>query len=94
MDADIRAIYEHLHSRYPIILSSSLCRGFKSKIDFPVLHGRSTLGEFELFYDDVSFAFYAMHDHGEVFAHWHMQTPIDAENAVADFMQGKLWITK
>lgn len=91
MDADIQAIYERLRNRYPLALSSSLSLGFKSKMDFPVLHGQSSLGRFELFYDDVpSFAFYAMGDNRTVFAHFHLQTPSKAEETVIDFMEGKL----
>lgn len=92
MDADIREIYEHLRSRYPIVLSSSLMLGFKSTFDFPVLHGKSSLGTFELFYDDVSFAFYAMRDNREVFAHFHLQTLANAEETVINFMEGTLAI--
>lgn len=93
MDADIQAIYERLRDRYPIVLSSSLSLGFNGKVDFPVLYGQSVLGRFELFYDDVpSFAFYAMDDSGGVFAHFHLQTPAEAEKTVLDFMDGKLTI--
>lgn len=90
MDADIITIYNHLSSRYPVFLSSSLALGFKSKIDFPVLHGQSTLGRFELYFDDFSFAFYAMHNGEDVFAHKHLQTLLEAEETVADFMEGKI----
>lgn len=87
---DLKAIYEHLRNRYPISLTSSFSMGFKSNIDFPILHGQSDLGRFNLFFDDVSFAFYAMRDDGEVFAHWHLQTLIEAEKTVADFMEGRM----
>lgn len=90
MDSDVVNIYKRLSSSYPITLNSSLAIGFKSNIDFPVLSGTSTLGRFEMFFDDVSFAFYAMYDDGEVFAHWHLQTSSEAEKAVADFMEGKI----
>lgn len=90
MDKDIKIIYEKLHNCYPIVLGSSRSLEFKGDLDFPVLHGQSVLGEFNLFFDGVSFAFYAMHDDGEIFAHWHLQTYLDAEETVADFMKGKL----
>lgn len=90
MDYDIQAIYEHLHDRYPVVLSSSQSLGYKSEIDFPVLHGHTILGYFELYYDDISFAFYAMHENKDVFAHFHLETLSDAEKAIANFMDGKL----
>ena len=92
MDADIYTIHERLHSRYPIILSSSLELGFKSKTDFPVLHGQSVLGRFELVYDGVSFPFYVKDGNGEVTAHFHLQTLSEAEKTVIDFMEGNLTI--
>ena len=92
MDTDVKAIYERLHDRYPIILSSSLTLGFK--FDFPVLHGQSSLGTFELFYDGVSFPFYAKDDTEKVYAHFHLQTPAKAEETVIEFMEGKLTIVQ
>ena len=90
MDADIVNIYKKLSSHYPIVLSSSVALGFNSDIDFPVLHGESPLGRFELFFDDSSFAFYALHSNREVFAHWHLQTSSEAEKSITDFMKGKI----
>ncbi len=90
MDSDILLIYEKLHESYPICVKSSLDVSPNFKTDFPILCGTSNLGEFEVFYDDVSFPFYAMRDNGEVFAHWHLQTPDEVEKTVADFMEGKL----
>lgn len=91
MDADIGFIYQKLRNRYPITMNSSLAMGFKTTVDFPVLGGVSSLGRFELFFDDVpSFAFYAMHNNGEVLAHKHLQSIDEAEKTVADFMEGKL----
>ena len=90
MDADVKKIYENLYMRYPITLSSSLSMGFKSKTDFPVLHGYSALGYFKCFFDGVSFPFYVMRDNKEVFAHWHAQTPEEAEEIIADFMDGSM----
>ena len=75
MDSDIIKIYEKLRESYPISVSSSLAVSPNFKIDFPILCGVSSLGKFEVFFDDVSFPFYAMRDNGEVFAHWHLQTP-------------------
>lgn len=90
MDSDILNIYEKLRKSYPISVNSSLAVSPNFKMDFPVLCGTSGLGRFEMFFDDVSFAFYAMRDNGEVFAHWHLQTPAEAETAVAGFMEGKI----
>ena len=90
MDSDILKIYEKLHGSYPISVNSSLAVSPNFKIDFPILCGISSLGKFEMLFDDVSFAFYAKHDNGEIFAHWHLQTVADAEKAVIDFMNGKI----
>ena len=91
MDADIVFIYQKLRNRYPITLSSSLAMEFKTTVDFLVLSGISSLGRFEMFFDDVpSFAFYAMYSNGEVFAHKHLRSAEEAEKTVADFMEGKL----
>ena len=89
MDAVVLKIYETLHESYPISVNSSLAISPNFKIDFPILCGTSNLGKFEVFFDDVSFPFYAMHDNGEVFAHWHLQTPDEVEKTVVDFMEGK-----
>lgn len=89
MDTDVIKIYENLKNRYPIKLSSSIDLGFKSKVDFPVLHGQSTLGRFELFFDDVSFPFYGMNENKEVFSHFHLQTISEAEETIINFMEGK-----
>ena len=64
------------------------------KTEFPILCGISRLGRFELFFDDVSFAFYAMHDNGAVFAHWHAHSVAEAEQAVVDFMNGKMTLVQ
>lgn len=90
METDILVIYEHLCHKYPVSLSSSKVLHPKTRLDFPIVHGSSVLGKFELFYDDVSFAFYAIQEDGKVFAHRHLQTLEEAEKAVSDFMQGNL----
>ena len=89
MDSVVQ-IYEKLHEMYPISVVSSLTVSPNFKIDFPILCGASSLGKFEVLFDDVSFPFYVMRDNGEVFAHWHLQTPDDVEQTVVDFMEGKL----
>ena len=90
-DNDIVNIYHNLSNRYSLILTSSLAVGFKTTIDFPILRGTSSLGNFEMFVDDFpSFAFYAMRDNGDVFAHKHLQSIVEAKQAVADFMEGTL----
>ena len=89
METDISSVYERIRHKYSVSLSSSLELDFKSPVDFPVLHGRSALGSFEVFFDDVSFPFYAMRENGEVYAHWHLQTLDEVEKTVADFMEGK-----
>ncbi len=89
MGSEIVRIYEKLREKYPIILNSSLAVSSNLEIDFPILCGTSNLGEFEVFFDGVSFPFYAMHDNGEVFAHWHLQTPNEVEKTVVGFMEGK-----
>ena len=90
-ETDVVRIYQKLSDRYPLILTNSLAAGFMTSLEFPVLKGTSSLGNFELFYDDVpSFAFYAMRDNGEEFAHTHFYSVSEAEQAVADFMEGKL----
>ena len=81
-------IYEKLYEQYPISLNSSLAVNSNFEIDFPILCGTSNLGEFEVFFDGVSFPFYVMHDTGAVFAHWHLQTPDEVEKTVVDFMEG------
>ena len=91
VDADIINIYHTLRNRYPLILTSSLAAGFKATTDFPILRGASSLGNFEMVVDDLpSFAFYAMHDNGEVFDHKHVQSVNKAEETITDFMEGKL----
>lgn len=94
MDSDIVSIYKKLCKSYPICLNSSLAVSSRFKMDFPVLCGASSLGKFEVFFDDVSFPFYAMYENGEVFAHWHLQTPDEVERTVADFMNGKITIVQ
>ena len=89
MDLVVLKIYETLHESYPISLNSSLAISPNFKTDFPILCGTSQLGKFEVFFDDVSFPFYVMRDNGEVFAHWHLQTPDEVEKTVVDFMEGK-----
>jgi hypothetical protein len=89
MEPDISSVYARIRHKYSISLSSSLELDCKSPVDFPVLHGRSALGYFEVFFDDVSFPFYAMRENGEVYAHWHLQTLDEVEKTVADFMEGK-----
>lgn len=90
VETDVTIIYHRLCKTYPVCLSSSLDRGFKSGIDFPVLHGHSVLGDFELFYDDISFPFYVKCEEGKVITHWHLQTLEEAEKCITDFMEGKL----
>lgn len=91
VEADIVSIYHKLSHRYPLALTNSLAAGFNTTIDFPVLSGTSALGKFELFLDDLpSFAFYAMCDNSEVFAHRHFDSADEAEQAVVDYMEGKL----
>lgn len=89
MDSAVLKIYERLHESYPISVNSSRAVSPNFKIDFPILCGASKLGKFEVFFDDVSFPFYAMRDNGEVFAHWHLQTLDEVEKTVVDFMEGK-----
>ena len=89
MDADIKKLYKQLYCKYPLKLTSSFEKGVKTDIDYPILCGNSILGRFELFYGDLDFEFYAMRDNGEVFAHWHLQTPDEVEKTVVDFMDGK-----
>ena len=90
MDADIKELYNRLHSKYPLELKSSLEMGFKTEIDYPVLCGTSILGSFELFYGDFSFEFYSKKDNGEFLVHCHFQSVSEAENTVVDFMNGKI----
>lgn len=93
IDADIVNIYRKLSKRYPLILTSSLAEGFNTTLDFPVLKGSSSLGSFEMFPDDLpSFEFYAMHDNGELAIHMHFYSFTEAEQAVADFMEGRLYV--
>ncbi len=89
MDTDVIKIYEKLKNSYQVLLDSSLDLGFKSNIDFPVIHGQSVLGKFELFFDDVSFPFYVIDEKGEVVRHFHLQTATDAEEVIINFMEGK-----
>ena len=92
MDADIKELYNRLHSKYPLELKSSLEMGFKTDIDYPILCGNSILGRFELFYGDLDFEFYAVQDNGQFLAHFHLQSAAEAEKTVIDFMNGKLTI--
>ena len=46
MDADIKELYNRLHSKYPLELKSSLEMGFKTELYYPVLCGTSILGSF------------------------------------------------
>jgi hypothetical protein len=59
-------------------------------VDYPVLHGCSSLGSFELFYDGVSFPFYVKRGDGSLHAHWHLQTLQEAQNVIVDFMEGRI----
>ena len=90
MHSDIVSIYNRLHKSYPISVNNSLAVSPNFKGDFPVLCGTSSLGKFEVFFDGVAFPFYAMREDGEVYAHWHLQTPDEVEKTVADFMDGKI----
>ena len=92
MDADIKKLYNLLHSKYPLELKSSTEMGFKTDIDYPVLCGTSALGKFDLCYGDLDFEFYAMQDNGEFLAHFHFQSFAEAEKTVIDFMNGKITI--
>ena len=90
-DTDIANIYHNLSNRYPLSLTSSIAAGFQTTIDFPILKGTSSLGNFDMFCDDLpSFEFYAMNNKAEVFAHTHFYSANEAEQAVIDFMEGKL----
>ena len=88
MDTDVIKLYENLKNRFPVVLSSSLDLGFKSNNDFPVIHGQSVLGKFELFFDDISFPFYATNEDGKILFHSHLQTQLDAEETIIKFMEG------
>lgn len=76
INTEVINIYENLKNRFPITLSSSLNLGFKGDIEFPVIHGQSVLGKFELFFDDVSFPFYATNENGISLFHFHLQTKL------------------
>lgn len=92
MDADIKILYNQLQSMYPLKLTSAFEQGFKTSIDYPILCGTSTLGNFELFYGDLGFEFYAQRDDGAFLAHCHLQSANEAEQTVVDFMNGKLTV--
>ena len=92
MDADIKKLYKLLHGKYPLKLTSAFEKGFKTKIDYPILCGSSVLGNFELFYGDLDFEFYAVQDNGQFLAHFHLQSAAEAEKTVVDFLNGKLTI--
>ena len=92
MDADIKKLYKQLYCKYPLKLTSSFEKGFKTDIDYPILCGNSILGRFELFYGDLDFEFYAVQDNGQFLAHFHLQSAAEAEKTVIDFMNGKLTI--
>ncbi len=90
MDADIKDIYNRLHSEYSLELTSSFEQGFKTNIDYPVLCGTSVLGRFVLFYGDIDFEFYVLRDNGECWVHCHLKSAKEAEQTVVDFMNDKL----
>ena len=91
VEADIVNLYHKLSKYYPLILTDTLAVGYTKDSAFPILKGSSSLGNFEMFFDDLpSFEFYAMHNNGELFAHTHFYSVSAAEQAVADFMEGKL----
>lgn len=90
MDSDVLKIYEKLHESYPISVKSSLAVSPNFKTDFPILCGISNLGKFEVFFDDISFPFYAMNNNGDVFAHWHLQTAQEVEETIVNFMEGNM----
>lgn len=90
MNTDISVIYEKLREKYSIELRNSRDISPNFCVDFPVVCGQSALGKFELFYDDVSFPFYAMRGDRAVFAHWHVQTLEEAEKCIVDFMEGRM----
>ena len=92
MDNDIEELFGRLQSKYPLKLTSSFEKGFKTNIDYPILCGNSILGRFELFYGDLDFEFYAVQDNGQFLAHFHLQSAAEAEKTVIDFMNGKLTI--
>lgn len=88
MNTDVSIIYKKLREKYPVELCNSRDLSPNFRVDFPIVCGQSARGKFELFYDGVSFPFYAMREDGEVYAHWHLQTLEEAEKVVADFMEG------
>lgn len=90
MKTDISVIYEHICNIYPVNLSSSKNLKPQCRVDYPVLHGCSSLGSFELFYDGVSFPFYIKRGDGSLCAHWHLQTLQEAQNTIMDFMEGRI----
>ena len=92
MDADIKKLYKQLYCKYPLKLTSPFEKGFKTKIDYPILCGSSVLGNFKLFYGDLDFAFYAERYDESFLAHRHLKSAKEAEKTVIDFMNGKLTI--
>lgn len=94
MNTDVSIVYEKLCEKYPVEVRNSRDISPNFRVDFPVLCGQSALGKFELFYDGVSFPFYAMRGDGEVFAHWHVQTLEEAEECLVDFMEGRMRLTQ
>ena len=94
MDADIKKLYKQLYCKYPLKLTSSFEKGFKTDIDYPILCGNSILGRFELFYGDLDFEFYAEQDDGTFLWHFHLKSETEVEQTVVDFMNGKLTIVQ
>ncbi len=88
MDAAIKDLYDQVHSKYPLELTSSFEQGFNSDINYPMLCGTSVLGRFEMFYGDLDYEFYAVQDSGAFLAHFHIQSSAEAEKTIVDFMNG------
>ena len=90
VNTDVSVIYEKLCEKYPVKLCNSRDISPNFLADFPIVCGQSVLGKFELFYDGVSFPFYAMRENRELFAHWHLETLEEAEKSIIDFMEGRI----
>ena len=84
---DLEIIYEQLKDKYDLVLTNSFARDVRYTIDFPILCGESSLGEFEFYHDGAMFVLSVDKTDGSS-THCH---PLDTSAAIEDisaFMDG------
>ena len=88
-DEDLKAIYEQLKDRYPLILTNTFALDDGFTVDCPILVGKAHGQIIELYLDDEMFVLDVMDEARTKGTHWH---PNDVDQAVlyiTEFMEGR-----